>query len=184
MAEDEGDDGPFGDDFFDDEEVIEEHDFEAEGWEELADDPEKVSKLVSALEGVLPDIVKRAFSAGMGGISASEERIRDALSDTKLPKEVVAYLLKQADSTKREFFRILSTEIREALEEMDFGGEFAKILTRLSLEARVQVRFIENEDASGRDSVQPKAAGKVRVREADEPSGGEDGEAENGSSAD
>lgn len=172
MGQDEEDD----EGLFEDDEIFEEHEFEAEGWEEFPDNPEQVSKLLSGLQGVLPDIVKRALSRGVGSISASEERIRDALSDTKLPKEVVAYLLSQADATKREFFRILSREIREVLEEMDFGGELAEILTRLSLEAKIQVRFIENEEGANRDSVRPHASGTVRVEEEREESTGKDDE--------
>lgn len=148
------------------EEVIEDFEFEAEGWDEVPSDAEEVSKLLLALQGAVPDIFKRAISKGVEGVSSSEERIRDALSDNNdLPGEAVAYLFQHADSFKKEFFRVLSREIREALEEMDFGGELAKVLTRLSLEAQIQVRFRENKGDGNRDSVEPEASGRVRVKE-------------------
>ncbi len=169
------------------EEVIDEGEFEAEGWEEIPDDPEEASKLLEALEGIVPDILKRTIEAGVGGISTSEERIRKALADKKLPKEVVAYILKQADTTKREFFRVLSREIREVLEEMDLGGELAEILTTLSLEARIQVRFVENEESVSSEGVKPKTSGKFRVTQSKKEAGTksparEGGEREEGSS--
>ena len=175
-----------GSDFFDDDEdIIEEHEFEAEGWDEIPSDPEEASRVLSALEGIVPDILKRTISAGVGGISTSEERIRELLAEKKLPKEVVAYLLKQADTTKREFFRVVSREIREFLEDMDFGGELAKILTTLSLEARIEVRFIENEESKSKDAVSPKASGKVRVRQSGSKTDDEDeGKADGGSRRD
>ncbi|MFB6372524.1 MAG: hypothetical protein ABEN55_05325, partial [Bradymonadaceae bacterium] len=80
----------------------------------------------------------------------------------------VAYLLKQVDWTKREFVRILSREVREVLEDVDLGGELAKILTTLSLEAKIQVRFIENEEGKNPDSVKPKTSGKMRVRQSED----------------
>jgi len=152
------------------EEVIEDFEFDAEGWEEVPTDAEEVSKLFVALQGAVPDVLKEAFAKGVEGVSSSEERIRDALSDrNELTGEAVAYLLQHADSFKKEFFRVLSREIRDALEEMDFGGELAEVLTRLSLEARLQVRFRENEEDGNPDSVEPRASGNVRVTESDSP---------------
>lgn len=167
-----------GDSFFDDdEEVIDEQEFEAEGWDEIPDDPEAASRLLAALGGIVPDILKRTIEAGVDGISTSEERIRQMLGEQqKLPKEVVAYLLKQVDWTKREFVRILSREIREVLEDVDLGGELAKILTTLSLEAKIQVRFIENEEGANQDSVKPKASGKMKVRQSEEADDASDGD--------
>lgn len=171
MAKD--DNGDNGDDdrdpFFDsDEEVIDEQDFDAEGWDEIPDDPEAASRIIEALGALVPNILKRGVEAGMGGISASEERIRKVLAERKMPKEVAAYLLKQVDNTKKEAIRVISGEVRDFLENADLGGELAKILTTLSLEAKIQVRFIENENASNKDSVKPKASGKMRVRQAKE----------------
>jgi len=155
------------DDFFDDaEDIIDETEFEAEGWDEIPSDPEEASKILSALEGIVPDILKKTISAGVGGLSTSEERLRSILSEKQLPKEVVAYILKQVDTTKREFYRIVSKEVRDFLEDVDLGGELSKILTSLSLEANVQVRFVANEESVNEDSVKPKASGKVRVKKA------------------
>lgn len=179
MAKDDNGDNERGDDdwFGEDEEVIDEQEFEAEGWEEIPDDPEAASRLLAAFGNVVPDILKRTIEAGVDGISMSEERIRKMLGDQqKMPKEVVAYLLKQVDWTKREFVRILSREVREVLEDVDLGGELAKILTTLSLEAKIQVRFIENEEGSNPDSVKPKASGKMRWRQSED----EDADAEEG----
>lgn len=155
------------------EEVIEDYDFDAEGWDEIPTDPEEASKLLIALQGAVPDVVKRAFTAGVEGVSSSEERIREALSENELTGEAVAYLLEHVDSFKRDFFRVLSREIREVLEEMDFGGELAKVLTRLSLEAELKVRFRENVDRDDADAVEPKASGSVRVTESSEEDDGE-----------
>lgn len=141
------------------EDIIEEAEFEAEGWEELSGDPERASKIMEALEGVVPDIVKRAVAAGVGGLADSEEKIRSALSERQIAREVTGYVLKHADATKKEVLRIVSKEIRDFLEHMDFSEELAEILTKLSLEARVEIRFIPNKDA-----VRPKASGKVRVK--------------------
>lgn len=144
-------------------EVVGEASFEAEGWEDIPADPEDASRLIRALEGIMPDVVKRTLSAGVEGLATGEERIRATISEGEFPKEALGLVLRYADLTKRELLRLISREIRHFLEDMDFGGEIAKILTSLSLEARMQVRFIPNEDA-----VKPNASGSVQVKQSTE----------------
>jgi hypothetical protein len=129
-------------------------------WDELP--PEVEASRLKRLEGLVPDILRRSLTSGIGSAFMSEDGIRSMLADTKLPKEVVNYLIAQADSTKREFFRIASREIREFLENVDFGGELTKILTSVSFEIRTEVRFIPNDSA-----VKPNVRNRVAVRKAD-----------------
>ncbi|MFU8807182.1 MAG: hypothetical protein ACNA8W_25460 [Bradymonadaceae bacterium] len=139
-----------------------------EDWDELAGESEAEAdpSRLRRLEGLMPDILKRSFVSGIGSVFMSEDGIRSMVADTKLPKEAVSYLVAQADSTKRDFFRIVSREIREFLENMDFGGELTKILTSVSFEIKTEVRFIPNDSAP-----KPSIRNRVAVRRAD---GGED----------
>lgn len=169
MTEDKGKDRPGGDEesdeAFEEEHLFDEAEFEAEGWS-IPRDPESVTRMLRSLEGFLPDILKRsaqeqeAGEAGEEGVGDSAaERLRARLSDKRLPREAVSFIIGQVDATKREFLRILSREIRIFLENMDLGGELAKILTSLSFEVRMEVRFIPNDQA-----LKPSARGKMRLK--------------------
>ena len=131
-----------------------------ENWDELSADAEDVSRLGKALEGLLPDIVKR----GLGGL-VSEDGIRSVVTDKRLPREAASFIATQVDATKREALRIVSKEIRLFLENVDLGGELTKILTSVSFEVRTQVRFVPN-DAAVKASVRNKVSVK---RERGEP---------------
>lgn len=145
---------------FEDEHLFDEAEFEAEGWS-IPRDPESVARVLRSLEGLVPDILKRSAADvdGEEGEGEAPESLRARLSDRKLPKEAVSFILGQVDTTKREFLRILSREIRLFLENMDFGGELAKILTSLSFEVKMEVRFIPNDQA-----LKPTARGSMRVK--------------------
>ncbi|TXD37579.1 hypothetical protein FRC98_07770 [Lujinxingia vulgaris] len=125
-----------------------------ENWDELSADAEEVSRLGKALEGLLPDIVKR----GLGGL-VSEDGIRSVVTDKRLPREAASFIATQVDATKREALRIVSKEIRLFLENVDLGGELTKILTSVSFEVRTQVRFVPNDAA-----VKPSVRNKVSVK--------------------
>lgn len=160
----------FDEDFdeeFGEEHLFDETEFEAEGWS-IPRDPEAAKALLKSLEGLVPEVVRKTINAGVGSVGSSEE-LRAMLSDRKLPKEVVSFLLGQVDATKREVVRIISREVRIFLEDLDLGGELAKILTSLALELRMEVRFKANEDA-----VRPSAKGKMRVKRAGSPSESDD----------
>ncbi|WP_146618110.1 hypothetical protein [Lujinxingia litoralis] len=125
-----------------------------ENWDELSADAEEVSRLGKALEGLLPDIVKR----GLGGL-VSEDGIRSVVTDKRLPREAASFIAAQVDATKRETLRIVSKEVRLFLENVDLGGELTKILTSVSFEVRTQVRFVPNDAA-----VKPSVRNKVSVK--------------------
>ncbi|MFW5967139.1 MAG: hypothetical protein ACOCV2_06455 [Persicimonas sp.] len=157
-------------DFFEDEHLFDEAEFEAEGWR-IPRDPESVARVLKNFESLVPDILKRGAEGEEG--EAAAESLRERLGDRRLPREAVSFILGQADATKREFLRILSREIRLFLEDMDFGGELTKILTSLSFEVRMEVRFIPNDQA-----FKPSARGRMRFKKTDRD--GDDADDEEG----
>jgi hypothetical protein len=160
---DDVDDDGFEEDFedeFEDEHLFEEAEFETEGWG-IPRDPESVTRLLKSLEGLLPGVLKRAESGSSESAdeSSGSEGFRARLSERKLPREAVNFILGQVDTTKREFLRIASNEVRVFLESVDLGGEIAKILTTLSFEVRMEVRFIPNDQA-----LKPSARGRMKFK--------------------
>lgn len=139
-------------------------------WSKIAEDPELASKVLRAVEGIVPDILKRSVFTSVGNVLMSEEGLRAMLLEKNLPKEVVNVLLSQADVMRREILRIISREIRIFLQNMDFGGEISKILTSLSFEIKTEIRFIPNDQA-----VRPQIKNRVNVkRQSDDDHSDED----------
>ena len=125
-----------------------------ETWDEF--EAEDASSILRGLEALIPGILKRSVISGLANLS--EESLR-SVADKNIPKEAVGYVLSQADSTRRDLLRIVSREVRVFLENMDFGGELAKILTTLSFEIRTEVRFIPNDER-----VKPNIRHRVKVK--------------------
>lgn len=129
-------------------------------WEEIPDDESEEAKTVrSRLETVIRDVVKKTLNQGSGARAVTEEVARSLASEIKLPKEVAAYLLSNADNVKNEIMRIVTKEVRGFLESANLGDELARILTSISFEVRTEVRFIPNEDA-----LRPSVRSRVGVK--------------------
>ncbi len=128
------------------------------------DPPNERDRDRKRLEGVLPELIKRLVEVGVEKISEGPGNVRQLVSDLRLPKDVLTFLLSQIDDTKTGLYRVTAKEIRDFLDHTDFAEQFAKVLTTLSFEIKTEVRFIPNDSRSG---VKPNVKAKVRVKRAE-----------------
>ncbi len=112
------------------------------------------------LEGLVPEIVRRTFYAGLGAVFTTEEGVRKLANDVKLPKDVANYLIQQAGTTKNELFRVVAGELRGFLESLNLNEELARLLTSLSFEIKTEIRFIPNDAQKPRPKIKSSVAVK------------------------
>jgi hypothetical protein len=112
------------------------------------------------LEGLVPEVARRLFYAGLGAVFTTEEGMRKIATDFSLPKDMARYLIQSAQSTKDELFQIVAAELRGFLEGLNLNEELLRLLTSLSFEIKTEVRFIPNEQKV----LKPQIKNKVAVR--------------------
>ncbi len=96
------------------------------------------------LEGVIPEIIKRAVERGVEKAVEAPGDLRSFVNDLKLPKEIVHYIFSQVDDTKNGLFRVVAKEMRDFLEHTNFAGEMQKLLTTVQFEINTTIRFSPN----------------------------------------
>jgi hypothetical protein len=122
------------------------------------------------LEHMIPELVKKTFSAGMGAVFQTEEGIR-RIARENLP-EVAGYIASSADGAKDKVFEVIARETREFLSNLNLTEEIAKILTTLSFEIKTEVRFIPNSERF--TGAEPDVKASVRLKRNDRPVGEKD----------
>lgn len=122
------------------------------------------------LEHMIPELVKKTFSAGMGAVFQTEEGIR-RIARENLP-EVAGYIASSADGAKDKVFEVIARETREFLSNLNLTEEIAKILTTLSFEIKTEVRFIPNSERF--TGAEPDVKASVRLKRNDKPVGEKD----------
>ncbi len=136
----------------------------------MADKPEFPDDLppdeARKLSGLVPDIVRRAVLTGVGALFMTEEGIRNAVTEMKLPKDALAFLLSQADKSRAEVARVVTQEVRRFLESDTLRREMWKLLTSVTLEVNASIQL--------KPSGEPGIRAKVRTRKK-EPASGEPG---------
>ncbi len=126
------------------------------------------------LEGLVPDIVRKTFYAGLGALFTTEEGIRKITHDFSLPKDVANYLLNSADGAKDEVMGILGRELHQFFARVNLSQELAKLLTQLSFEIKTEIRFIPNDNAVGGLGIKPDVKRKVSLKRNKDDAGGAD----------
>jgi hypothetical protein len=120
--------------------------------------------LRARLEQLVPDLVRRTFTAGLGAVFSTEEGIRKVTRELQLPN-VAGYLADTADNTKDKVLEIVAREVREFLGQVNLSDEIARLLTTLSFEIKTEIRFIPNSERY--TGVDPDVKAQVRLKRSD-----------------
>lgn len=115
------------------------------------------------LEGVIPEIVRRAVEMGVERAQEAPDDIRELVKGLKLPKEVAHYLVGQIDETKNGLFRVVAKEMREFLEQTNFAGEMQKLLTTVQFEVNTTIRFTPNDGPKKKKKSNPPPSGSAEA---------------------
>src|SRR4051794_3994467 len=91
--------------------------------------------------GFVPDFVKKVAVAGLGALFMTEEGIRSLAGQLKLPKEVLGFIVSQAEKTKDEVGRVVSEELRRFLQSEKLRDELLKVISGMTVEIKAELRL-------------------------------------------
>src|SRR5438445_9469739 len=96
------------------------------------------------LRGVIPELVRKVAVAGLGAVFMTEEGIRSLAGQLKLPREVLTYILGQAERTKDQVGQVISEEVRRFLQSDRLRDEFLKLLSGMTIEVKAEVKLVHD----------------------------------------
>ena len=133
----------------------------------LGDEPEREGSRA----GFVPEFMRKVAVAGLGALFMTEEGIRSLAGQLKLPKEVLGYILGQAEKTKDEVGRVVSEELRRFLQSEKLRDELLKVVSGMTIEVKAQIRLVPPEDGEADETGTPGRT-KVTVTELNTRRGG------------
>ena len=98
----------------------------------------------------IADAVKKLFSVGVGAAFMTEESIRSYLSDLKLPKEVLQFILSSANKGKEELVQRVGKEIGGLINHIDIVKEVSRFAEthKFKISAEIEIQPKKNGDES------------------------------------
>lgn len=153
-----------------DDDELEAHD--AQDDDELKDELKDVRERGFASK-MIGDLAKRALMTGIGAVFMSEESLKSQLSEMKLPKEAMNYVVGQADKTKKEIVAVIARETRDFLSKLEMDKVLSRVLTGTTIEIQTRIKIlpkdgggitaaVESNDASLVDEERPRRKRKKR----------------------
>ena len=110
------------------------------------------------------DSVRKVAVAGLGALFMTEEGIRNLAGQLKVPKEMLGFILTQAEKTKSEIGRVVSEEVRGFLQSEKLREEFLKLLTGMTVEIKAEVRLIPSKDGETKPKLEISELGTRRPK--------------------
>jgi hypothetical protein len=95
------------------------------------------------------DLARRALMSGIGAVFMSEETLRQQLSEMKLGKDAVGYVMGQADKTKREIIDVVARETRAFLSRLEVEKMVGRMLMGTTIEVQTRIRILPRDDGGG-----------------------------------
>ena len=96
-------------------------------------------------KGILPESVRKALAMGLSAVFMTEEGIRNALGDMRLPKEAMSFLTQQAERTRKDLFRMVSDELKGFLKDLDLSTIIKKALDGMTFEVQAKIKLTRDE---------------------------------------
>ncbi len=131
--------------------------------EDPLDDPLSGEHDDKTLRGVIPELVRKVAVAGLGAVFMTEEGIRALAGQLKLPREVLTYILGQAERTKDQVGQVISEEVRRFLQSDRLRDEFLKLLAGMTIEVKAEVKLVPDRVKGSAES--PALMPKVQVHD-------------------
>ncbi len=91
--------------------------------------------------GILSEMARKVFLTGLGAIFVTEESIRSALTEMKLPKDAMGFVLDQAKKQKNDLVAVVANELSNFLSKLKVHEEIQKALTKLQIHIEAKLSF-------------------------------------------
>lgn len=91
--------------------------------------------------GILSEMARKVFLTGLGAIFVTEESIRSALTELKLPKDAMGFVLDQAKKQKNDLVAVVANELSNFLSKLKVHEEIQKALTKLQIHIEAKLSF-------------------------------------------
>jgi hypothetical protein len=107
------------------------------------------------------DLLRKTMLTSVGALFMTEEGIRNLVGELKLPREITAYVVGQAEKTRRDLAGAIAREVTRFFESSNVSAELRKVLTNIGVEANVSLRFVDLTDQQGEGGEPPE---RLRIK--------------------
>jgi len=99
----------------------------------------------------LGDIAKKVFAVGISAAFLTEESIRSALGELKLPKDILNIVLQNATKTKEAVANQVTKEIINIISKIDFVKEASRFVEEHKFKVSAEIEVLKKKNGDGHE---------------------------------
>jgi hypothetical protein len=107
------------------------------------------------------EMLRKVMSVGLGAAFMTEESIRSAVTELKLPKEVLSSILQSASRSKEEFVNRVGNETIKLISKIDFVKEASRFVEEHKFKIQAEIEVVKKQNAD-ESSLNLKSNVKIR----------------------
>ncbi len=107
------------------------------------------------------EMIRRVMSVGLGAAFMTEESVRSALGDIKLPKEVLTTILQGASRSKEDFLNRIGNETVKLISKIDFVKEASRFVEEHKFHISADIEVVKR-NPDGESALNLKTKVKIR----------------------
>lgn len=107
------------------------------------------------------EMLRKVMSVGLGAAFMTEESIRSAVTELKLPKEVLSSILQSASRSKEEFLNRVGNETIKLISKIDFVKEASRFVEEHKFKIQAEIEVVKKQ-SSDDSSLNLKSNVKIR----------------------
>lgn len=96
----------------------------------------------------MSDLLKKLLSAGIGAAFMTEEHIRTYLTDLKLPKDALKFVLDGAQKSKDELMDRVGNEVIRIVQKIDFVKEASRFVEEHKFRVTAEIDVVRKDSTS------------------------------------
>jgi hypothetical protein len=93
----------------------------------------------------MSDLLKKLLSAGIGAAFMTEEHIRTYLTDLKLPKDALKFVLDGAQKSKDELMDKVGNEVIRIVQKIDFVKEASRFVEEHKFRVTAEIDVVRKD---------------------------------------
>ncbi len=96
---------------------------------------------------------KKIVNSVINSLSVPEDVIRRYLIDKNIPVEIIGFIIQQLNEGKKNLTESIKEEIKKYLSALDVSKEIQKILSKMVIEIKTEIRLVPSEDKKYKSNV-------------------------------
>ncbi|MCX7959103.1 MAG: hypothetical protein N3B13_08660 [Deltaproteobacteria bacterium] len=114
---------------------------------------EKKGWLKKAKNRIADITQKKVLNSVINSLTISEDTIRKYLTERNIPSEFINFIIQQIKSGRKNITEAVRDEIRKYIASIDIGGEIQRIISRMVIEIKTEIRLVPAEKSQYKSNV-------------------------------